>query len=75
MTTKIKMKKLLFCALTAILLASCSTDLSGVETRIDNLEASQKAPKLLSISFLSKDNSMQLVENVNGEIIGDSVVE
>lgn len=66
------MKKLLFCALTAILLTSCSTDL---ETRIDNLEANQKAPKLLSISFLSKDNSMQLVENVNGEIIGDSVVE
>jgi hypothetical protein len=36
---------------------------------------SQKEPELLSISFLSKDNSMQLVEDVKGEIIGDSAVE
>lgn len=81
------MKKLLLCILTAILFASCSTDLTDIETRLDDLESesqdisnkinrlSQKEPKLLSISFLSKDNSMQLVEDVNGEIIGDSAVE
>ena len=77
------MKKQLLCALAAILFASCSTDLTDIETRLDELESesqsahheSQEEPKLLSISFLSKDNSMQLVEDVNGEIIGDSVVE
>ena len=77
------MKKQLLCALAAILFASCSTDLTDIETRLNELESesqsahheSQEEPKLLSISFLSKDNSMQLVEDVNGEIIGDSVVE
>lgn len=68
------MKELLFCTF-ALLLASCSTDLTGIETRLDDLETIQKEPKLLSISFLSKGNSIQLVENVKGEIIGDSVVE
>ena len=69
------MKKLIFCSLLTLLLASCSTDLTDVEKRLDNLEVNQKGPKLLSISFLSKDNSMQLVEDVKGEIIGDSIVE
>lgn len=81
------MKKILYCAFASILLASCSTDLTDVEKRLDNLEGETKSaseqidelkrkePQLLSISFLSKDNSMQLVEDVKGEIIGDSVVE
>ena len=72
----IEMKKLItFCSLLTFIFASCSTDLTDVEKRLDELENSGKKPKLLSISFLSKDNSMQLVEDVNGEIIGDSVVE
>ena len=66
---------MIFCSLLTLLLASCSTDLTDVEKRLDNLEVNQKGPKLLSISFLSKDNSMQLVEDVKGEIIGDSIVE
>jgi hypothetical protein len=68
-------------------LSACSTDLTDVEKRLDNLEGETKSaseqidelkrkePQLLSISFLSKDNSMQLVEDVKGEIIGDSIVE
>lgn len=81
------MKKLLYCAFASILLSACSTDLTDVEKRLDNLEGETKSaseqidelkrkePQLLSISFLSKDNSMQLVEDVKGEIIGDSIVE
>ena len=49
------------------------SELQNTNNKINRL--SQEDPKLLSISFLSKDNSMQLVEDVNGEIIGDSVVE
>ena len=81
------MKKLLYCVFASILLSACSTDLTDVEKRLDNLEGETKSaseqidelkrkePQLLSISFLSKDNSMQLVEDVKGEIIGDSIVE
>ena len=81
------MKRIFLCTLAIILFASCGTDLTNTETSYDNLESDsqntnnktneldKKDPKLISISFLSKDNPTQLVENVNGEIINDSIVE
>ena len=45
-------------------------ELSKLEAKIN-----QKDPKLLHFEFLASENPMQLVENAECEIIGDSVVE
>ena len=59
-----------------LIICSCSTDLSDVESRLDELESRHiEEPKLLSFELLADDNPMQLTSNVKGEIIGDSVVD
>ena len=47
------------------------------QEELNKLEAkiNQKDPKLLHFEFLASENPMQLVENAECEIIGDSVVE
>ena len=47
------------------------------QEELEELEAkiNQKDPKLLHFEFLASENPMQLVENAECEIIGDSVVE
>lgn len=46
-----------------------------VNNRLDKLEADTVVPKLLSLEFLASDNPGNLVEDVSGVIIGDSIVE
>ena len=80
------MKRIFLLTVTMFLLVSCSTDLSEVEERLDNLEASSNqepepeveppvAPRLKAMTFRAAENPMQLVEDASCEIIGDSVVE
>ena len=47
------------------------------QEELDKLEAkiNQRDPKLLHFEFLASENPLQLVENAECEIIGDSVVE
>ena len=60
------MKKYSFLCLSLImLLFSCATN--------DEIETIE--PKLISFSIQAKDNPLQLVENAECEIIGDSIVE
>ena len=61
--------------ITILFWVSCSTDLPDPEKKTDNSEVSDKEPRLLSFSFMSKDNPLLLVEDVKGEIVGDSIVE
>ena len=65
------MTKIFFYALLILFAVSCSTDL---EEKTDKLD-SNKEPRLLSFSFISRDNPLLLVKDVKGEIIGDSIVE
>ena len=58
-----------FIFLILVLLTSCSSD--------DTIEEHKKEntfPSLVSLSFYVSDNPYQLVQDVHGEIIGDSVV-
>lgn len=63
----------------AFLLLSCSSADIDNQTRIEEkdsiADSIQSKPKLLSFSFLAADNPYELIEDVRGEIIGDSVVE
>lgn len=59
------------------LLSSC-TDLSELESRIDKLENNNseiEVPRLISFSFRAQLNPEQLIEDVNGIVVGDSIVE
>lgn len=59
-----------------LLLVSCN-NLDDINKRLDNLELTNEysVPKLTSLEFLVTDNPVQLVNNVSGEIIGDSIIE
>ena len=70
----------------AALIVSCSTNLDDVEARLDQLEkdAKKEEPKeeppapevsIKKISFLAKDNPVELVQDVEGTILGDSIIE
>ena len=67
----IEMKQLLTLLLTMLLVASCSSD----KEEPVSPEPEPETPVLTSLSFLSYDNPMQLIADVKGEIIGDSVVD
>ena len=58
------MKRFLYFSL-IILLFSCTTD--------DEVETIE--PKLTSFSILVENNPLQMVENAECEIVGDSIVE
>ena len=58
------MKRFLYFSL-IMLLFSCTTD-----DEVENIE-----PKLTSFSILVKDNPLQMVDNADCEIVGDSIVE
>ncbi len=58
------MKRFLYFSL-IMLLFSCTTD--------DEVETIE--PKLTSFSILVKDNPLQMVDNADCEIVGDSIVE
>lgn len=49
-------------------------DIDDANKDINDLNQKLNAPELLSFDLLAIDNPMQLVENVKGEIEGDSVV-
>ncbi len=59
-----RVKEIALSALTILTLLSCTDQI-----------ADAPLPRLLSLSFSINDNPMQLMENVNGEIVGDSIVE
>lgn len=63
--------------LTTVSLVSCEkTDLTEVYNRIEKIEGQDvTTPKLTSIQFLAHDNVESLIVDVNGEIVGDSIVE
>lgn len=79
-----KKKRLSYTAiiLTSLTILSCA-DLDDVNRRLDTLEdelqntmgISGTYPKLKSMDFLSSSNPYELIDDVRGEIIGDSVVE
>ena len=76
--------------LVAFMGCSKETDLSGIEQELANLNNKNKElqdeinemkkpvpadPVLLSLTFMAKDNLGQLTDNVEGAIVGDSIVE
>ena len=63
------MKKFLIGTLTVFTLQSC------VDHESDKPTIVEEVPRLVSLSFSTQDNPLQLTENVKGEIIGDSIVE
>ena len=69
---------LLFVVLfTIACIVSCEkTDLTEVYNRFDRLESQNAVlPKLTPIQFLAHDNVENLIVDVDGEIVGDSIVE
>lgn len=48
---------------------SCSHD------EIDHLGTDNIDPKLLSVSFFTEDNPLQLIEDISSRVVGDSIVE
>lgn len=69
------MKQLLTFLLTMLLVASCSSDKEEPIIPEPEPVPEPETPVLTSLSFLSYDNPMQLIADVKGEIIGDSVVD
>ena len=53
---------------------SCS-DLNDIESRLEKLERNDDTPKVLSMSFKASQNPYQLINDVECEVIGDSVIE
>lgn len=69
------MKRLQIFLFTLLLLVSCSSDKEEPIIPEPEPVPEPETPVLTSFSFLSYDNPMQLIADVKGEIIGDSVVD
>lgn len=71
--------KFCICFFFFLFLLSCDR-LDDINNRLDRLENSdnkteESLPQILSIRFLSENNPKDLIEDINGFIIGDSIIE
>lgn len=69
-------KSLIF--LLVFFLVACTSDKEDIvdnNQNIENTSAESSIPQLISFAFIASDNPEELVEDVEGSIIGDSIIE